>query len=192
MKYIILILCLFSCKDSYEIKEEMANLIYNANSFFTNQSGLLVPRNNWTGEVKFTESCRYITDDPDNQGDWIKLWGIRKNIYPWDLYKNGIYLVWSYKPSTDKIRMYYYLHDKDGNHSLGIPPDVVTVNIGSWINIDVANYKENFVVHIGESSWNIDKTSNNILDFKQGYSLQPWGGGSETIPHQRVVEFNKF
>ena len=82
--------------------------------------------NIWTKTVVFTESCRYECDDPDNQIDYNKIFGIRK--FGLDQFKNGAYLVWAYapvvnKPDTilyDKIRIGWYLHDSSGGFE-GMP-----------------------------------------------------------------------
>lgn len=160
---------------------------YYPNTFLTNYSGLLLPRNNWSGTVLFTDSCRYTTVDPDNQDDYIKLFGIRKSPLPTNTNKNGAYLVWCYVPSVDKIRIGWYLHDRDRNF-ISMPMDIAPkVDLNTPVILDIANYKENFVFQLGNMNVNIEKGKYNIDSFKQGFSLQPWGGGTETISHSRKV-----
>ena len=161
---------------------------YYPNTFLTNHSGILCPRNNWSGTVIFTDSCRYTTLDPDNQDDYVKLFGIRKSPLPTNTNKNGAYLTWCYVPSVDKIRIAWYLHDRNRNFVLMPKAIAPLVEIQSPVILDIANYENNFVFQLGEMNVNINKEEKNIDNFKQGWSLQPWGGGTETIGHSRKVE----
>lgn len=163
-------------------------LRYYANSFLTNYSGILVPRNNWTGTVIFTDSCRYETIDPENQIDYIKLFGIRKSPLPNNLKKNGAYLTWAYVSQVDKIRIAWYLHTDD-KQVISMPIAVAPlVDLKVPVVLDIANYENSFVFNLNGSIVNIDKNKYNIDSFKNGWSLQPWGGGSEPVSHERRIE----
>jgi hypothetical protein len=160
---------------------------YYPNTFLTNHSGILCPRNNWTGMVIFTDSCRYTTINPDNQDDYVKLFGIRKSPLPTNTNKNGAYLTWCYVPNVDKIRIAWYLHDRDRNFIIMPKAIAPLVELNTPVHLDIANYENNFVFQLGEMNINIEKEDYNIDKFKQGWSLQPWGGGTETISHSRKI-----
>lgn len=163
-------------------------LIYYPNSFLTNFSFRLCLRNNWSGTVVFEDSCRYMTVAPNNQGDYIKLFGIRKSPWPTNTKKNGAYLVWAYVPEVDKIRMSWYLHDRNGGFRFMPVSDAPLFDLNTPIKLDLTNHLESFDYQIGGVKFDVKKANYNIDSFKQGWSLQPWGGGTETIGHARKVQ----
>lgn len=164
------------------------NITYYANQHVTNHGYITYPINIWTKTVVFTPSCRYECEDPLNQIDYNKLFGIRK--FGLDQFKNGAYLVWAYKPSTDQIRIGWYLHDADGNFE-GMPiAQSIYVEIGEPVYLYLRNYNNCFVYNLNGQTININKSEHNIVNFSNGYRLSPNSGGDETQDHNMVIQYN--
>ena len=211
MKYLLILLFFFSCtKESFEpvgdikeivLKEEPSsnrvfdNITYFANQHITNHGYITYPMNIWSKTVVFTESCRYECDDPLNQIDYNKLFGVRK--FGLDQFENGAYLVWAYapvvnKPDTilyDKIRIGWYLHDSSGGFE-GMPiAESVYVDIGVPVYLYLRNFKDWFIFNLNGQIVNIYKSDHDILNFSNGYRLSPHSGGQETQDHNMIVSF---
>lgn len=165
-------------------------LIYYPNTFLTNFSFRLCLRNSWSATVVFESSCRYTTVDNRNQDDFVKLFGIRKSPWPTNTRVNGAYLAWCYVPEGDKIRAAWYLHDRNGSFKFMTKTDAPLFDIGKPVSLSLINHDESFDFQLGDVKAEIEKAKYGIDNFKQGWSLQPWGGGTETIGHTRRVQLN--
>ena len=204
MKYLLIILLFFSCtKDSLVsvenikevvLKEEPTsnrsfdNITYYANQHVSNHGYVTYPMNEWSKTVVFTESCRYITNDPLNQIDYNKLFGVRKSaLYN---YRNGAYLVWAYKPEIDKIRIGWYLHDDDGNFISMPIAQSIYVNINEPVYLYLRNYNNTFVYNLDGVTVNINKSQYDIDNFSNGWRLSPNFGGQETPDNNVTITYN--
>lgn len=167
---------------------------YYPNTFLTNHSGILCPRNNWSGTVIFTDSCRYTTVDPLNQDDYVKLFGIRKS--PFFNYQNGAYLGWCYPnypighANHNKIRIGWYLHNENGKFVLMPLSETIYVNINDPVIMGVKNYSTNFVYNLNGKIIDINKSAYSIDNFAKGWRLSPNFGGDETQDHNMVIQYN--
>jgi hypothetical protein len=176
------------------LKEEPAsnrafnNITYFANQHITNHGYITYPMNQWSKTVVFTESCRYECQDPLNQIDYNKLFGVRK--FGLNQFKNGAYLVWAYKPQTDQIRIGWYLHDSNGNFE-GMPiAESIYVEIGEPVYLYLRNHNSYFVYNLNGQMININKEDHQIDNFSNGYRLSPNSGGDETQDHDMVIMYN--
>lgn len=213
MKYLLITLLFFSCtKESYlpmknrpidlVLKEEPSqnrsfdNITYYANQHISNHGYITYPMNQWDKTVVFTSSCRYITDDPLNQDDWNKLFGIRKNAT--NNYKNGAYLVWCYIPQVttpdgilyDKIRIGWYLHDDDEDFVLMPLSETIYVDLNTPVYLYLRNYNNTFVYNLDGVTVNINKSQYDIDNFSNGWRLSPNFGGQETPDHNVTITYN--
>jgi hypothetical protein len=209
-KYILILLLFISCTKrdiepiGYELvlKEEPTqnrafdNITYYANQHVTNHGYITYPMNQWSKTVVFTPSCRYECNDPLNQDDWNKLFGVRKNAV--EQFKNGAYLVWSYVPYSiiqgdtiiDKIRIGWYLHDQNGNFDPMPLIETIYVDIGVPVYLYLRNFQTYFIYNLNGTVVNINKAQYNILNFSNGWRLSPHSGGDETQDHNMVIQYN--
>jgi len=210
MKYLLILLLVFSCtkesfvplEEVYKTEEEYNevtgrsynSIVYQANQHVSNHGYATYPMNEWSKTVIFTESCKYTTDDPLNQDDWNKLFGVRKSALSNS--RNGAYLVWCYPNypighiNYDKIRIGWYLHDDDGDFIPMPLSQTVYVNINEPVYLYLKNYNSNFVYSLNWNTYYINKAQYNIDNFSNGWRLSPHFGGQETPDHNVVITIN--
>jgi hypothetical protein len=207
IKYLLIILLLVSCtKESYtpigdiaKIEQEsrsLSTITYYEGGHISNHGYITYPMNEWSSTVVFTESCRYETNDPLNQDDWNKLFGVRKSAL--SNTKNGAYLVWCYVPYSiiasdtivDKIRIGWYLHDDDGDFIPMPLNQTIYVNLNTPVYLYLKNYYNNFVYNLNGQNIPIMKGLYNIDNFSNGWRLSPNFGGQEVPDHNVIITIN--
>jgi hypothetical protein len=157
--------------------------------------------------VKFTDSCRYVTKDPQNQADWNKLfgqsWGFFPLIKQYQMHYNSSRFAWRYNIENDCIEVaaYYYVngqrfYETNSDNILSIPADpkggfkevylgIVPLKMNNSV---MYTYAFNFEM----GSFGIEFTKSGIqklAEYRQelprlsGFFAPIYFGGDETAPH---------
>jgi len=160
---------------------------------------LISPLDGVNVAVRFTPSCRYETNEPENQADWNKLTGF--TIGPFPSFKRGIKspvhwnsarFAWRFNDYLDCIEVCPYIYQDGVVHYYGkdmyLP--MVELEINKWyrffIQMDVRGVVRFFVFDKKEC----------ILDYWIQYHAGdlswicwPYFGGNETSPHTIDIDF---
>lgn len=146
----------------------------------------------WRKRVLFTESCRYVLDDPSQQKDWNKLGGFGTGVFPlvkqFMAHEDSFRYGWRYNQSSGlmEISPYYYI---DGERfyaeTLGIKP--VSVNVGEMVEFQICK-----MPFWGSILFAINKKEVFSVKFNKSYALgweyPLYFGGTLPAPHDMEIK----
>lgn len=106
------------------------------------------------GTIVFDEKCKYLTPNPDNQGDINKLLGLRKTLFS---AKNATMLGWRWNPEDNLIDIFLYNHNGNCPQESEITINsytkctkVYSVEIGKEINFSMTDYDTSVYVTVDD------------------------------------------
>jgi len=135
--------------------------------------------------VKFTDSCKYITVDPLNQTDVNKLFGMTTGLT--SVHKDSARFGWRYMPATGKIMLHAYVYSKGIARNF----DIEEVDINWSIDLEIVRTANAYFFHINNK---IAKTVIDDVSTEKSVNFQcfPYFGGTEAAPHDIELEMTRI
>tara|TARA_Y100000361_G_C11159854_1_gene346512 strand:+ start:1357 stop:1902 length:546 start_codon:yes stop_codon:yes gene_type:complete len=177
-KYLLIFLAFFSCKKIdengfriYTIKKDKHRSGWRYN---TTRS------NNFNIEVIFDESAQYTTDDPLNQYDVNKLWGVSDCGN--DHHENSIRFGWRWL--NDSLEILWYKRQL-GEFTF---EKITSVNLNETINMSLSIKDDKYELTVNGVTKETSRACS--MDYKK-YKLYPYFGGDEKAPHDITIRIKE-
>jgi hypothetical protein len=169
-----LLICIISCKKI----DTQGYRVYKIKSgrHRSNTAYCTTKRDHISFEAIFDESAQYITDDPDNQYDVNKLYGLSDCGSSHT--KNSIRFGWRWL--NDSLEILWYKRE-DGNFSFG---NITTIDLNTSYYYTITFTDDSYILNVNGIEVEVDRKCSGT--FKK-YYLYPYFGGDEKAPHNITI-----
>ncbi len=131
--------------------------------------------------VIFDNNCEYYTQDPINQYDINKLYGLSDcGTYH---KTNSVRFGWRWDGNSIEINSYIRV---DGNFYF---EKICNVNLNEANDYSIQIFDDHYILRVGTIEKKINKKCNFI---GKRYKLWPYFGGDETAPHDIVIRIKEY
>jgi len=145
------------------------------------------------GYITFDSDAEYDFNDPLEQGDFNKLFGLRKALIGTST-KNSCMIGWRWSVLRNKLEYTPYINDMDGGMYFFTDQQIIDEQLNSPLNVsiyfEVKNLYDRFEVTIGDRFYSFNKVDYNVRLFTNSFWVNSWFGGTMTAPHDIHVSQN--